>query len=59
MKRRMKKMNNVTGTNDDVARYNFDKLRREMGEEIRKAMDDNKVIEIILNSDGKVWNSCA
>ena len=40
---------------NEVIRRNLDKLRREMGDTIRNAMDDNKVIEIMLNPDGKVW----
>ena len=48
-------MSSVTNTNDEVIRRNLDKLRREMGEDIRNAMDDNSVIEIMLNPDGKVW----
>ena len=36
-------------------RRNFEKLRREMGEDIRNAMDDPQVIEIMLNPDGSVW----
>ena len=55
MKKRMRKTNNSTDTNNEVIRRNLDKLRREMGEDIRNAMDDNKVIEIMLNPDGKVW----
>ena len=47
--------NNVNDTNDEVIRRNLDKLRREMGDTIRNAMDDNRVIEIMLNPDGKVW----
>ena len=46
---------NVNDTNDEVIRRNLDKLRREMGDNIRNAMDDNNVIEIMLNPDGKVW----
>ena len=49
------KTNEITNTNDEVIRRNLDKLRREMGDNIRNAMDDNKVIEIMLNPDGKVW----
>ena len=51
----MRKTNNSNDTNDEVIRRNLDKLRREMGDNIRNAMDDNKVIEIMLNPDGKVW----
>ncbi|MBP5298309.1 MAG: Flp pilus assembly complex ATPase component TadA, partial [Lachnospiraceae bacterium] len=46
---------NVNDTHDEVIRRNLDKLRREMGEEIRRAMDDHAVIEIMLNPDGRVW----
>ena len=49
------KTNNSNDTNDEVIRRNLDKLRREMGDNIRNAMDDNSVIEIMLNPDGKVW----
>ena len=55
MKWRKRNMSSVTNTNDEVIRRNLDKLRREMGEDIRNAMDDNSVIEIMLNPDGKVW----
>ena len=48
-------MSELTNTNDEVIRRNLDKLRREMGDNIRNAMDDNNVIEIMLNPDGKVW----
>ena len=51
----MRKTNNSTDTNDEVIRRNLDKLRREMGEDVRNAMDDHTVIEIMLNPDGKVW----
>ena len=40
---------------DEVTRRNLDKLRREMGQEIRKAMDDPLVVEVMLNPDGLVW----
>lgn len=40
---------------DEVIRRNLDKLRREMGATIRKAMDDPTVIEVMLNPDGTVW----
>ena len=40
---------------DEVIRRNLDKLRREMGPEIRQAMDDVKVVEVMLNPDGSVW----
>ena len=46
---------NVTDTNEEVIRRNLEKLRREMGEDIRRAMDDSAVIEIMLNPDGRVW----
>ncbi len=56
MSRKIKrKMSEVTSTNEEVIRLNLEKLRREMGEDIRRAMDDNKVIEIMLNPNGKVW----
>ena len=42
-------------TADEVIRRNLDKLRREMGVTIRKAMDDPTVIEVMLNPDGTVW----
>ena len=42
-------------TADEVIRRNLDKLRREMGATIRKAMDDPAVIEVMLNPDGTVW----
>ena len=40
---------------DEVIRRNLEKLRREMGADIRKAMDDPKVVEVMLNPDGSVW----
>ncbi|MCR4818855.1 MAG: P-type conjugative transfer ATPase TrbB [Fretibacterium sp.] len=40
---------------DEVTRRNLNKLRREMGEKIRQAMDDTTVVEVMLNPDGKVW----
>jgi type IV secretion system protein VirB11 len=43
------------GTADEVIRRNLDKLRREMGPEIRQAMDNPKVVEVMLNPDGYVW----
>jgi P-type conjugative transfer ATPase TrbB len=49
------KTSELTNTNDEVIRRNLEKLRREMGETIRNAMDDPQVIEIMLNPDGKVW----
>ena len=48
-------MTELTKTSEEVIRRNLEKLRREMGEEIRKAMDDPQVIEIMLNPDGSVW----
>ena len=55
MMRRKKKTTEITNTNEEVIRRNLEKLRREMGTEIRNAMDDPSVIEIMLNPDGKVW----
>ena len=55
MKKEKIKTNEINNTNDEVIRRNLDKLRREMGDNIRNAMDDNNVIEIMLNPDGKVW----
>ena len=49
------KMTEITNTADEVNRRNLEKLRREMGEQVRKAMDDPQVIEIMLNPDGSVW----
>ena len=40
---------------DEVNRRNMSKLRREMGDTIRQAMDDPSVIEVMLNPDGTVW----
>ncbi|MBR2209655.1 MAG: hypothetical protein IJ859_12680, partial [Synergistaceae bacterium] len=48
-------MTEITNTADEVNRRNLEKLRREMGEQVRKAMDDPQVIEIMLNPDGSVW----
>ena len=49
------KTNEINNTTEEVIRRNLEKLRREMGTEIRNAMDDPSVIEIMLNPDGKVW----
>ena len=48
-------MSEITNTNEEVIRRNLEKLRREMGTEIRNAMDDPQIIEIMLNPDGSVW----
>ena len=40
---------------DEVTRRNIDKLHREMGDEIRQAMDNPHVVEVMLNHDGSVW----
>ena len=48
-------MTELTKTSEEVIRRNLEKLRREMGEKIRKAMDNPQVIEIMLNPDGSVW----
>lgn len=48
-------MTEIMTTADEVNRRNLEKLRREMGEQVRKAMDDPEVIEIMLNPDGSVW----
>lgn len=40
---------------DEVIRRNLEKLRREMGADIRKAMDDPRIVEVMLNPDGSVW----
>jgi len=40
---------------DVVQRRNLEKLYREMGEEIHKAMQDPSIVEVILNEDGIVW----
>ena len=48
------KTNEITSTADEVNRRNLEKLRREMGEQVRKAMDDPQVIEIMLNPDGAI-----
>ena len=40
---------------DEVTRRNLNKLRREMGDKIRQAMDDPTVVEVMLNPDGTVW----
>ena len=55
MIRRKIKTAETLNTTEEVTRRNLDKLLREMGETVRKAMDDPQVIEIILNPDGKVW----
>ena len=49
------KMTEIMTTADEVNRRNLEKLRREMGEYVRNAMDDPQVIEIMLNPDGAVW----
>ena len=48
-------MGETNTTDEEVIRRNLEKLRREMGAEIRNAMDDSSVIEIMLNPDGAVW----
>ena len=48
-------MGETNTTDEEVIRRNLEKLRREMGAEIRNAMDDPSVIEIMLNPDGAVW----
>ena len=48
-------MSEINSTDEEVIRRNLEKLRREMGNEIRNAMDDSSVIEIMLNPDGAVW----
>ena len=48
-------MTEIMTTADEVNRRNLEKLRREMGEYVRNAMDDPQVIEIMLNPDGAVW----
>ena len=40
---------------EEVTRRNLAKLRREMGDQVRAAMDDTKVVEVMLNPDGSVW----
>ena len=48
-------MSEINSTDEEVIRRNLEKLRREMGDDIRHAMDDSSVIEIMLNPDGMVW----
>ena len=48
-------MNTTINTTDEVNRRNLEKLRREMGDDVRNAMDDPQVLEIMLNPDSKVW----
>ena len=48
-------MSELVNAEDEIIRRNLNKLRREMGETIKKAMDDPSIIEIMLNPDGKVW----
>ena len=55
MIRRKIKTAETMSTTEEVTRRNLEKLRREMGETVRKAMDDPQVIEIMLNPDGKVY----
>ena len=45
----------ISNTANEVNRRNLEKLRREMGEKVRKAMDDPQVVEIMLNPDGRVY----
>jgi len=40
---------------EEVTRRNLAKLRREMGEQVRSAMDDPQVVEVMLNPNGSVW----
>ena len=54
MRRKIKTVE-INNTANEVNRRNLEKLRREMGEKVRKAMDDPQVVEIMLNPDGTVW----
>lgn len=45
----------MSAATEEVTRRNLNKLRREMGETIRQAMDDPTVVEVMLNPDGTVW----
>ena len=40
---------------DERSRRVGEKLRRELGEEVSEALDDHRVIEIMLNPDGRLW----
>ena len=40
---------------DERSRRVDEKLRRELGEEVCRALDDHRVIEIMLNPDGRLW----
>ena len=57
MKRKRRKIKTVeiNNTTNEVHRRNLEKLRREMGDYVRNAMDDPQVVEIMLNPDGSVW----
>ncbi|MHC1744047.1 MAG: hypothetical protein AB9873_13580 [Syntrophobacteraceae bacterium] len=45
----------MTGTKEIQRRRLEEKLRRECGPLIIEALDDPRVIEIMLNPDGKLW----
>ncbi|WP_039456260.1 P-type conjugative transfer ATPase TrbB [Candidatus Jidaibacter acanthamoebae] len=47
-------MSNILAKEEQNRRLE-DKLRRELGEEIISKLNDPKIIEIMLNPDGKVW----
>jgi type IV secretion system protein VirB11 len=41
--------------NDEILRRNTEKLRGELGSAICEALDDEEVIEIMVNPDGRIW----
>ena len=40
---------------EEVRRRLIEKMRRELGEDIVRLLDDHSVNEIMLNDDGHVW----
>ena len=41
--------------NEETLRRNMEKLRHELGSIICNALDDKKVIEIMVNPNGYIW----
>lgn len=35
-----------------------DKLRRDLGDVIKKALDNPKTVDVMCNADGKIWQEC-
>ena len=48
-------MNNILGTGTEQQRRQAEKLRRELGPVVMHALQDPRVVEVLLNPDGKLW----